>query len=166
MCQNIPAYSCIFAHCVFKNKCCVLAYLRNAIVSREPVDACSNSNWIRNRINQTFVSGCSTPPCTSNSIVSVHVTVPIHFQLSREPVTHTVWNYRCIQTSCWRRVQVDLIVVLHIRFDTLYLYEFKLIWLWCYTSDSTHSVFTQNTGMCRCAKMCLTRLAQTIQLWL
>ena len=118
----------------------------------ETADASNNSHWIRNRINQTFVSGCFTPPCTSNSFVSVHVTVSIHFQLSREPVTHTVWNYRCTQTSCWRRVQVDLIVVLHIRFDTLYLYEFKLIWLWCYTSDLTHSIFTQNTGMCRCAK--------------
>ena len=79
-------------------------------------------------------------------------TVSIYFQLSREPVTHTVWNHRCIQTSSFmlKRVQVDLIVVLHIGFDTIYLYEFKLIWLWCYTSDPTHSIFMQNTGMCRC----------------
>ena len=57
----------------------------------ETADASNNSHWIRNRINQTFESRCFTPPCTSNSFVSVHVTVSIYFSvIQRTCDTHDV----------------------------------------------------------------------------
>ena len=151
MYQRVSKYTSVFMYLRTLYTCCVLAYLRNAIVSREPV---AHTLWNCRCIQQFILN---TKSYQSIKHLCLAVSTTLHFKficvctrysinpfsvIQRTCNTHIVKlqmhpNFMLKTSSSWfdcgvthqirhtlsLRVQVDLIVVLHIRSDTLYLYS-------------------------------------------